>query len=88
MVEKMQEKEVGVGREGSIRQHTSRAKRLLQLLHAAGWTRDDIDNSPWQAVLDMLEAAARRGDISQSYRDALRGTAQKYGLEIGYFQGA
>ena len=87
MVDKMQEKKVGAGREESIKQHTSRAKRLLQLLSAEGWTRNEIDNSPWQDVLDILQAAARNGDISESYRKALRGTASKYGLEIGYFQG-
>ena len=87
MEEKMKEKEVGAGRAESIKQHTSRAKRLLQLLSAAGWTRDDIDNRSWQELMDLLKAAARRGDISESYRNALRGTASKYGLEIGYFQG-
>ena len=72
----MREKEVGAGREESIKQHTSRAKRLLQLLSAAGWTRNEIDNSPFQDVLDILQAAATRGGISESYRQALRGTAK------------
>ena len=86
MVEKMQEEEVGAGREESIKQHTNRAKRLLQLLSAEGWTRNEIDNSSFQDVLDILQAAATRGDISDSYRQALRDTAKKYGLDIGYFQ--
>ena len=88
MIQKMGEKEVGVGRLQSIQQHTSRAKRLLQLFSAAGWTRNDIDNSSWQDLLDLLQAAATRGDISDYHRQALRGTAKKYLLEIGYLQGA
>ena len=87
MIQKMGEKEVGEGRVESIGQHTSRAKALLRMLSAEGWTRDDIDNKSFQSVLDLIEAAFVREEISRAMRQALRGTAKKYGFEIGYFQG-
>ena len=87
MKQNMQRLEVGPGAEESKKQQESRAKRLLQLLAEAGWTRDDIDNSSLAQVKAVLEAAAARRDISEGYVDTLMSTARKYGRGIGYFQG-
>ena len=71
----------------SRRQHESRAKRLLQLLSGAGWTRDDIDNKSVAEVRTVLEAAAARRDISEGYVETIMATVRKYGRGIGLFQG-
>ena len=87
MKQNMQRLEVGEGAVESRKQQESRAKRLLQLLAEAGWTRDDIDNSSLAQVKAVLEAAAARRDISEGYVDTIMATARKYGRGIGYFQG-
>ena len=45
----------------SIGQHTSRAKALLRMLSAEGWTRDDIDNKAFRDFTDLIQAARDTG---------------------------
>ena len=77
----------GEKNEASREQHRSRAKRLLQLLAAAGWTEVDVRDRSWADAKEVLDTARENREISEAHWKALRTTGRKWGIDIGFFQG-
>ena len=79
--------DAGERNEASREQHRSRAKRLLQLLAAAGWTEVDVRDRSWADAKEVLDTARENKEISEAHWKALRTTGRKWGIDIGFFQG-
>ena len=84
----IEDEERGEQNEASKEQHRSRAKRLLQLLAAAGWNEANVRDRPWAEAQEVLDTALENREISKAHWKALRGTGKKWGVDIGFFRGA
>ena len=87
MTAAIRDEELGERNERSREQHRSRAKRLLQLLADAGWSGADVRDKSWAEAMEVLNAALANEEISEAHWRALRGTGNKWGINIGFFQG-
>ena len=84
----IQHPNTGETNEASKEQHRSRAKRLLQLLAAAGWNEANVRDRSWAEAQEVLDTALENREISKAHWKALRGTGKKWGIDIGFFRGA
>ncbi len=58
------------------------------MLAQAGWTEANVRDRSWADAQEVLDAALENGEISKAHSKALRTTGRKWGVNIGFFQGA